>query len=194
MSLSNSSGGTDRGLHPQGGAIWIFNRRITENKEEFNVSSFFKIFFLKDCIYSFMRDTQREAETQAEREASSMQRAWWIRSWVSRTMPWAEGRRQTAGPPGLPSFFKDFFKNLFMRHTGKKQRHRQREKQAPHWEPDVGLDPRIWAESRCSTTEPSRYPSFSYYLTAGIFFFHQCYVPIWWPVSILTSNVDVPIL
>ena len=41
-------------------------------------------------------------------------------------------------------FFKDFV-YLFMRDThreAEKQRHRQREKQAPHGEPDVGLDPR----------------------------------------------------
>ena len=38
-----------------------------------------------------------------------------------------------------------FFKILFMyeKHTQReRQRHRQREKQAPHREPDVGLDPR----------------------------------------------------
>ena len=35
-------------------------------------------------------------------------------------------------------FFKDFI-YLFMR---ERQRHRQREKQAPHGEPDAGLDPR----------------------------------------------------
>ena len=29
--------------------------------------------FLKDFIYPFMRDTEEEAETQAEREAASMQ-------------------------------------------------------------------------------------------------------------------------
>ena len=36
--------------------------------------------------------------------------------------------------------FKDFI-YLFMRDTEKGQRHRQREKQAPCEEPDVGLDP-----------------------------------------------------
>ena len=36
-------------------------------------------------------------------------------------------------------FFKDFI-CLFMKHT-ERQRHRQREKQAPHKEPDAGLDP-----------------------------------------------------
>ena len=39
-------------------------------------------------------------------------------------------------------FFKDFI-DLFMRHTERRQRHRQREKQAPCREPDVGL-PELW--------------------------------------------------
>ena len=39
-----------------------------------------------------MRDTEREAETQAGGEAGSMQGArCGTRSWVSRIMPWAEG-------------------------------------------------------------------------------------------------------
>ena len=41
-------------------------------------------------------------------------------------------------------FFKDFI-YLFMKDTHRErevQRHKQREKQAPHREPDVGLDPR----------------------------------------------------
>ena len=53
-------------------------------------------FFLKDSIYLFMRDTQREAETQAEGEAGSMQGVrCGTRSQDSRITPWAE-------PPGLP--------------------------------------------------------------------------------------------
>ena len=37
--------------------------------------------------------TEREAETQAEGEAGSMQGAQCrTRSWVPRTMPWAQGR------------------------------------------------------------------------------------------------------
>ena len=35
----------------------------------------FLFFFFKDFIYLFMRDTEREAETQAEGEADSMQGA-----------------------------------------------------------------------------------------------------------------------
>ena len=33
------------------------------------------LLFFKDFIYLFMRDTEREAETQTEGEAGSMQRA-----------------------------------------------------------------------------------------------------------------------
>ena len=48
-----------------------------------------------------MRDT--EAETQAEREAGSMQGAQCgTQSWDSRIMPWAKGRRQTTEPPRDP--------------------------------------------------------------------------------------------
>ena len=58
------------------------------------------LFLKKDFIYLFMRDTQREAETQAERETGSMQEARrGTRSWVSRVTPWAEGRRLTIEPP-----------------------------------------------------------------------------------------------
>ena len=63
-------------------------------------------FFLRFLIYLFMRDTQREAETQAEKEAGSMQGAWCgTRSWDSRITPWAKGRRWTAEPSrDLPAF------------------------------------------------------------------------------------------
>ena len=37
------------------------------------------------------------------------------------------------------SFFKDF---IYLFIDTERQRHRQREKQAPHREPNVGLDPR----------------------------------------------------
>ena len=47
--------------------------------------------------------TQREAETQAEGEAGSMQGARrGIQSRVSRIAPWAKGRHQTAAPPRDP--------------------------------------------------------------------------------------------
>ena len=52
------------------------------------------LFFKKDFYYLFLRDTERQAETQAEGEAGSTQEArcrYW--SWDSRITPWAEGRR-----------------------------------------------------------------------------------------------------
>ena len=52
-----------------------------------------------------MRDRERGAETQAEGEAGSMQGARrGIRSRVSRIVPWAKDRRQTAVPPRDPSY------------------------------------------------------------------------------------------
>ena len=39
-------------------------------------------------------------------------------------------------------FFKDLI-HLFMRNTEKRQRHKQREKQAPSREPDAGIDPEL---------------------------------------------------
>ena len=49
---------------------------------------FFKIFYL------FMRDTEREAETQAAGETGSMQGAQCgTQSQIPRIRPWAEGRR-----------------------------------------------------------------------------------------------------
>ena len=58
---------------------------------------------------------EREAETQAEGEAGSMQGAQrGIRSRVSRIAPWAKGRRQTTAPPrdpkGPPNFL--FLKSM----------------------------------------------------------------------------------
>ena len=51
-----------------------------------------------------MRDTQREAETQAEGEAGSM---WGARCGTRSQDPgitsWAEGRRSTAEPPRRPN-------------------------------------------------------------------------------------------
>ena len=53
----------------------------------------------------------------------------------------------------MNNFLKDFI-YLFMRDTQReKQRHRPREKQTPHREPDVGLNPRTWdhAQSQSQT-------------------------------------------
>ena len=50
-----------------------------------------------------MRDTEREAETQAEREAGPMQGArCGTRSRVSRLTPWAEGDTKPLSHPGCP--------------------------------------------------------------------------------------------
>ena len=58
-----------------------------------------------------MRDTQREAETQSEGEAGSMQAArCGTQSRVSRITPWAEGSRSPAEPPRRPTRF--VFKRL----------------------------------------------------------------------------------
>ena len=46
-----------------------------------------------------MKDTEREAETQAEGEAGG------TRSQDPGVTPWAEGRRSSAEPPGRPESF-----------------------------------------------------------------------------------------
>ena len=55
-----------------------------------------------------MRDTQseREAETQAEGEADSKQRArCWTQSLVLRIRPWTEAGAKLQSHPGCPGFF-----------------------------------------------------------------------------------------
>ena len=56
-------------------------------------SSFF--FFFNFYLFMIVTQREREAETQAEGEAGSMQPGArrGIRSWVSRIVPWAKGRR-----------------------------------------------------------------------------------------------------
>ena len=50
-----------------------------------------------------MRDTEREAKTQGEGEAGSMQEAQCgTRSWDPRITPWAKGRRSTTEPSRRP--------------------------------------------------------------------------------------------
>ena len=52
-----------------------------------------------------MRDAEREAETQAEGEAGSLQGAQWgTRSQDPGNIPWAKGRCLTAEPPRSPKF------------------------------------------------------------------------------------------
>ena len=66
-----------------------------------------------------------------------------IRSRVSRIPPWAKAGAKPLRHPGIPimPFLKRFYLFIHGRHT-ERFRHRQREKQAPRWEPDEGLDPR----------------------------------------------------
>ena len=90
-----------------------------------------------------MYEREREAETQAEGEAGSMQGArHGTRSRVSRITPWAEGSAKPLSHPGCPTvaflFCLRFY--LFMRDTHR-ERERQREKEAPCREPDMGLNP-----------------------------------------------------
>ena len=50
-----------------------------------------------------MRDTQREAQTQAEGEAGSMQGARrGTQSWDPRITPWAKGSAKPLSHPGIP--------------------------------------------------------------------------------------------
>ena len=63
-----------------------------------------------------MRDREREAETQAEGEAGSMQGAWRrTQSRVSRIMPWAKGRCSTIEPPRRLRIFFFFFFDRYNR-------------------------------------------------------------------------------
>ena len=62
-----------------------------------------------------MRDTEREAETQAEGEAGSVQGArCWTQSLVSRITPWAEGGAKPLSHLGCPISLSLFFKKYFI--------------------------------------------------------------------------------
>ena len=65
------------------------------------------LFFFKDFIYLFMRDTERGRDTSRGRSRLHAGSRCGTRSQDSRITPWAEGRRQTAEPPRDPlvSFF-----------------------------------------------------------------------------------------
>ena len=73
------------------------------SRVEIKLSFAFFIFFKR--FYLFMRDKEREAETQAEGEAGSMQGARCeTLSGNSRIRPWAEGRCLNTEPPRRPIF------------------------------------------------------------------------------------------
>ena len=55
--------------------IFSTNAAATVHIQKMNLNTCLRSFFFKAFIYLFMRDTQREAETQAEGEAGSMQGA-----------------------------------------------------------------------------------------------------------------------
>ena len=92
---------------------------------------------IPDCIYLFMRDREREKQRHRQREKQAPHREHDVglnpRSPGSHPGLKAVLNRWATGAAHL-FFFKDF---LFI----EMQRHRQREKQAPCREPDVGLDP-----------------------------------------------------
>ena len=91
-----------------------------------------------------MRDTQRGRDIGRGRSRLHAGSPMWDSIPDSRITSRAEGRCQTAEPPRDPPahiFFKRFYSPIHKRHT-ERQRHRQREKQAPCRELDVGLDPR----------------------------------------------------
>ena len=66
----------------------------------------FHVFFFEDFIYLFMRDTEREAETQAEGEAGSMHREPDV-GFDPGSLGSCPGPKAGAKPlrhPGIPSF------------------------------------------------------------------------------------------
>ena len=88
-----------RGLRYKKGNVLLSLRNLQSRSS--NCALFpFIYFFLR--FYLFTKDTQREAETQAEGKPGSMQGArCGIRSQVSRITPWAKCRCH----PGVPPFF-----------------------------------------------------------------------------------------
>ena len=70
---------------------------------------FFIFYFFTNLIYLFMRDTQREAETQVEGEAGSMQGTQCGTQFrVSRITPWAECGAKPLSPAHIFFFVADF--------------------------------------------------------------------------------------
>ena len=123
-----------------------------------------------------MRETEREAETQAEGEAGSTQGAGHgTRSWVSQDHALGWRQRQTTGPPGLPYLF------IYWRERENEKAHRgqgragrgiEREKleQTPGWAWSLmwGLTSGLWDQDMKQNQElgvqltiPPRQPSMS---------------------------------
>ena len=73
-----------------------------------------RIFFEILFIYLFMKDKEREVETEVVGEAGSMRGArCGTQSQDSRITPWAKGRRLTAEPPRRP-LYKDLIKVIVL--------------------------------------------------------------------------------
>ena len=89
---------------------------LSDSMRREGLADSFSFLFFKDCIYLFMRDTERGRDT-GRGEAGSMQGArCGTQSQDPRVMTWAQGRCSTMEPPGIPkevSFF-FFFKILFI--------------------------------------------------------------------------------
>ena len=93
-----------------------------------------------------MRDTKKDRERQKEKQASCRKPDMGLDPGTPRSHPEPKADAQPLRHPGIPKkFFKTIYVFIHERHTrggGRGQKHRQREKQAPCREPDVGLDPR----------------------------------------------------
>ena len=90
------------------------------------------------------RQRQRQRHTQREKQAPYREPNVGLDPWSPGSRPGlktALNRWATQASPNFHYFI--FLKILFIhkRHTRERQRHRQREKQAPCREPNVGLDP-----------------------------------------------------
>ena len=77
------------------------------------LSLFIQILFF-NIIYLFMRDTEREAETQVDEEAGSL---WEVRcgTWSQdpRIRTWAKGGCSTTEPPRCPNLFKYYLLSTY---------------------------------------------------------------------------------
>ena len=129
------------------------------SEDSINTTSINKL-FKKYFIYLFMRDPEREAETQAEGEAGSMQGARRrTRSRDPEVTPWAQSRCSITEPPGCPRIHL-FLKKIIYSFSRKRvwweegQRVRKREslKQIPHgaldWARSHGPEVRTGTETK----------------------------------------------